>query len=61
MKGDVDGDDQVTLQDAQLVLKAALRIIGLPEEASADVNGDGQITLQDAQIVLKVALRILKL
>ena len=60
LRGDLDGDGQVTLTDAQTALKGALRIVKLREgqETVADMDGDGQITLTDAQRILKCALRI---
>lgn len=59
-KGDINGDAQVTLQDAQLALKAALKIIGLEgnQVKAADVTGEGKVELNDAQKILKVALKI---
>ena len=61
VKGDVNGDNQVTLTDAQIVLKVALGITSLTDESVADVNGDKQVSLIDAQLVLKAALGIIKL
>ena len=61
VKGDVNGDNQVTLTDAQIVLKVALGITSLTDESVADVNGDKQVTLIDVQLVLKAALGIIKL
>lgn len=61
IKGDANEDTQVTLEDAQLTLKAALKIITLEGAAAlaADVTGNGDgITLGDAQLILKVALKI---
>lgn len=60
ISGDVNGDGTVNLEDAQLVLKAALRITSLlkDEQAAADMSGDGQVTLEDARLVLKAALRV---
>ena len=57
---DVDGDGTIGLTDAQMVLKAALKIEALTDEAqkAADVDGDGTIGLSDAQLVLKFALKI---
>lgn len=62
--GDIDGEKGVTLKDAQLALKIALRIIKdkdvTPEQRKlGDVlnPGDG-IKLKDAQAILKRALRI---
>lgn len=62
-RGDVDGDGNITLLDAQLALKAALKLAALTgtKEAAADVDGDGRITLKDAQIILKVALKLAKM
>ena len=58
--GDVNGDQEVTLEDAALILKAALKIKALPEEvqAYADMNSNGRVELVDAQLVLRKALKI---
>lgn len=56
--GDANQDGRVTLEDAQLVLRAALRIVELEDSRLADVNQDGQVTLEDAQKVLRIALKI---
>lgn len=61
IKGDVNGDGKADLTDAQIVLKAALRILSLSDEGLADVNEDSQLTLEDAQLVLKAALHIIDL
>lgn len=61
IKGDVNEDKAVSLADAQLALKAALKISPLEGAAAlaADVTGNGNgITLADAQLILKVALKI---
>lgn len=60
MLGDVDEDKNVSLTDAQLALKAALKIIVLEGTAAkaADVDSNGTIALPDAQKILKVALKI---
>lgn len=59
--GDVDGDGNVTLKDAQLVLRASLKLTSLDgqQEKAADCNGDGTINLMDAQLVLKKALKLI--
>lgn len=58
--GDVDGNGVVDLEDAQLALKAALKIETISEEAQlrTDVVEDKNITLHDAQLILKRALKI---
>ena len=58
--GDLDGDGGVKLGDAQIALKAALKIDTLTDaqKAAADVNNDGVVDLKDAQKILKVALKI---
>lgn len=61
--GDLDGDQKVTLQDTQVALKAALKIVILDHTKieAADVNKDRTVTLEDAQIILKVALKIIEM
>lgn len=61
MYGDINGDGDITLEDAQLSLKAALHI----SECKAsdiepyDVDCDEKITLNDAQLILKKSLWII--
>ena len=56
--GDADGDGEVTISDALLVLRYSLGLIsgGLPDSARADVTGDGEINIQDALLILRIAL-----
>lgn len=58
--GDMDGDGKVSLADARLILRAALKLDVTDAEkwSVADVDGDGEITLQDAKAALLVALKI---
>ena len=58
--GDVTGDGEVSVDDAQLTLKAYTeRIAGndmkltAEQIKSADVNSDGEISVDDAQNILK--------
>ena len=56
-KGDVDGDGDVTAQDASLVLQLVAGKI-TPSTAgvaygAADVDGDGDVTAQDASLILQ--------
>ena len=61
--GDVNGDSSVDLADANMVLKAALKIIPLTEDQkkAADVDGKSGVDLADANMVLKAALKIITL
>lgn len=61
-KGDANLDGSVTLDDAQLALKAALNIETLAASAfvNTDIDADNLITLSDAQAILKMALGISK-
>lgn len=63
MKGNGNGDDAVTLADAQLALKAALKLVTVSIQAQygLDTDGDGKITWMDAQKVLKAALKLITL
>lgn len=59
--GDVDKDGVVTLWDAHLILKAALKIAEFEEaeqQCLADLNADGVISIQDAKLALRRALKI---
>ncbi len=56
--GDVNGDNLITMEDALLVMRAALGLVELEDPASADVNGDGGITLVDALLILRYAMGI---
>lgn len=60
LRGDVNGDGEVSVDDAQLTLKAYTeRIAGnnmkltAEQIKSADVNSDGEISVDDAQNILK--------
>ena len=60
LTGDLDEDWDITVQDAQLALKAYTRQVadlphGLTEKQfrAADVSGDGELSVNDAQFILK--------
>lgn len=63
MPADADNDGQVTLADAQLVLKGALKLVKVSAalQSAADMDNDGIITLGDAQTILKGALKLVAL
>lgn len=55
--GDVNGDGNITAQDASLVLQLVAKKVTSETEGvtygAADVNGDGQVTAQDASLILQ--------
>lgn len=55
--GDVNGDGEITAQDASLVLQLVAKKIDSTAEGvkydAADVNGDGDVTAQDASLILQ--------
>ena len=58
--GDVDGDGEVTVADALLVLRVAAKL-ALPTKstgASYDFDGDGDVTVADALSVLRIAAKL---
>lgn len=61
IKGDVTGDGLVDLDDANMILKAALGIVTfeISQIRSADVASNGSVDLDDANMVLKAALGII--
>jgi len=55
VSGDVDGDGEITAQDASLILQLVAGKItaeSLIDEA-ADVDGDEEVTAQDASLILQ--------
>ena len=50
VRGDLDGDGEVTVRDALLLLRALL--CGTADAAS-DMDGDGAVTLQDVFTLLR--------
>lgn len=59
--GDVDGNQKIDLQDARIVLRAALNLntLDVSVQQAADVDGRAGITLEDAQFILKRALNLI--
>ena len=57
LKGDLNGDGDVTPQDASLILQIVAKKINADAEGinigAADVNGDGELTPQDASLILQ--------
>lgn len=59
LKGDVNGKDEVTAEDALLALQAATKKIALTavEEDAADVDGTAGVTASDALLILQCATK----
>ena len=60
MPGDVNGDGEISVEDAQRTLKAYTERIagkdnGLTDAQikAADINGNGEVSVDDAQLILK--------
>ncbi len=56
--GDVTGDNQITVQDALLIMRAAMNLIEFEDITFADANGNGTVDVGDAVIVLRTAMGI---
>ncbi len=56
--GDVDDNGEITVADALLIMRAAMSIAELQNEAAADMNGNGIIEVTDAIMVLRIAMGI---
>ena len=57
--GDVNGDGQITIADANIIISIILNGTGSADEATlarADANGDGQLTIADANTVISIIL-----
>lgn len=63
--GDVDGDGEITPEDARLALRAAVQLEkfapGSPAFLAADVNGCGKIEPEDARLILRAAVKLITL
>ena len=60
VKGDVNGDGQITAADARLVLRASakLEVLTENEKLAADVVKDNNITAADARLILRVSAKL---
>ena len=58
--GDVDGDGDVTAEDARLALRASADLEKLNDTAflAADINKDSRITADEARIILRVSAKL---
>ena len=54
LKGDVNGDDNVSAVDARIILRYVAGLYIPDNTDSYDVNGDGNISAVDARIVLRI-------
>ncbi len=54
VRGDVDEDGQVTLEDARAILSGAAREAGYPCREAADVDGDGRLDPSDAVRIVRL-------
>ena len=60
MKGDFDGDKQITVSDALSALRIAAKLVPETPEALliGDIDGDGTIAVNDALAILRVAAKL---
>ena len=60
IRGDLDGDGEITVSDALKALRIAAKLIDETPEAVAiaDSDGDGRITVSDALAILRVAAKL---
>lgn len=60
LMGDVDGDGDITANDARLVLRIAAKLDpGVPvNEWNANVVADGEITAEDAMVILRKSAKL---
>ncbi len=60
MKGDFDGDKQITVNDALSALRIAAKLVPETPEALliGDIDGDGTIAVNDALAILRVAAKL---
>ncbi len=58
--GDIDGDENINVNDVVLVMRYALGLetLSADERERADVNGDGVVNVRDATLVMQKALEL---
>jgi hypothetical protein len=56
--GDIDNDGNITVSDARLALRAAVKLEELEDEKQtlADMDSNGKITVEDARSILRIAV-----
>ena len=59
-RGDMDGDNEITVADALKALRIAAKLVVPTDEdiATGDIDGDGDITVADALRILRVAAKL---
>lgn len=60
IKGDINGDGEVKVADARIVLSMAAHITE-PDVQKADMNSDGIVSLEDARAVLAISVDLVEL
>ena len=60
MKGDVNNDGKITVDDARAALRASVKLDVLSEAAyaAADVDGKKGVTVDDARLILRVSVKL---
>ena len=60
IKGDMDGDGEITVADALRALRIAAKLVQPTDEDMliGDIDGDGEITVADALKILRVAAKL---
>ena len=60
IKGDMDGDGEITVADALKALRIAAKLVQPTDEdlQIGDIDGDGEITVADALKILRVAAKL---
>lgn len=60
LKGDFDGDGEITVSDALAALRIAAKLVEETDDAIriGDVDGDGSISVNDALAILRVAAKL---
>ena len=60
MKGDMDGDEEITVADALKALRIAAKLVQPTDQDMqlGDIDGDGEITVADALKILRVAAKL---
>lgn len=58
MKGDLDGDNEITASDARIVLRFSVNLekLSTTKKKNADMDGNGSVDASDARLILRISV-----
>ena len=57
--GDVNGDTEITVSDATMIMRYLAKLVTDVNDSVADVNGDGAVTIADATMLMRYVAKLI--